>query len=153
MKLLLRTSKIIIWKVWFKSFLSMTFSFRIQMYRCRQVDFLMLISIKLCQKCWKIFCKNFNIVKFKCNLLPLRCLLESILSLCEMNGTFLSAHINTKRLLTSVALLLRLSKWGTVPDTITEFSLLFNYLVKSMIYFAIWLIIFPVRRSLFLACK
>ena len=65
----------------------------------------------------KVSTKTLTPLKFKCNLLSLRCLLESILSLslCETNGIFLSAHINSKRLLTSVALLLRLSKRGTMP--------------------------------------
>ena len=142
MELLFRTSKIIIWYVWFKKFLSMTF-------------FLLLVTIKLCQKCWKSFCKNFNTVKFKfkCNLLSLRCFLESIISLCAMNGIFLSAHINTEPLLTLAALLLRLSKRGTMPDTITELSVFFNDVVQSMINFAIWLAVFSVRRSFLPACK
>ena len=70
-----------------------------------------------------------------------------------MNGIFLSAHINTKRLLTSVTLLLRLSKRGTMPDTITELPLFFNYVVKSVIDFAIWLAVFSVRRSFVPTCK
>ena len=68
----------------------------------------------------KFSAKTLTPLKFKCNLISFRCLLESILSICEMNGIFLSAHINTKRLLTSVALLLRLSKRVTMPDTITK---------------------------------
>ena len=69
-----------------------------------------------------------------------------------MNGIFLSDHINTKRLLTSAALLLRLSKRGTMPDTITELPLFFN-VVKSMIDFAIWLPVLSVRRSFVPTCK
>ena len=70
-----------------------------------------------------------------------------------MNGIFLSAHITTKRLLTSVAFLLRLSKRGTMPDTITELPLLFNDVEKCMIDFAVWLAVFSVRRSFVPVCK
>ena len=137
MELLFRTSKIIIWKVWFKSFLSMTFSFRIQMYRCRQVDFLMLMSIKLCQKCWKIFCKNFNTVKIQMQLTLIK-MFAGVYTFTVWNKWIsLSEHINNKRLLSSFVLLLRLSKRGTMPDTITELPLFFNDVFKSMIDFAI----------------
>ena len=80
-------------------------------------------------------------------------MLESTLSLCEINGKFLSVHINTKHLLTSVALLLRLSKPGMMPDTITELPLFFNYVVTSIIDFEIWLAAFSVRRSFVPMCK
>ena len=52
-----------------------------------------------------------------------------------MSGIFLSPHINTKRLLTLVALLLELSKRGMMPDTMTELPLFFNDVGKSMIDF------------------
>ena len=115
----------------------MTFSFRIQMYRRWQIDFLLLMSIKLCQKMLKnsekFSAKILTPLKFKRNLLSLKCFLESVLSQCEMNGIFLSAHINNKRLLTSVALLLRLSKGGTMPNAITELPLFFNGVVKGCV--------------------
>ena len=60
--------------------------------------------VKNAKKC---SAKTLTPLKFKYNLLSLKCLLESILSLCEMNGILLSAHINTNWLLTSVALSLR----------------------------------------------
>ena len=81
----------------------------------------------------KFSAKILTPLKFKRNLLSLKCFLESVLSQCEMNGIFLSAHINNKRLLTSVALLLRLSKRGTMPNTITELPLFFNGVVKGCV--------------------
>ena len=80
-------------------------------------------------------------------LLSLRYLLEIILSVWERKRISLFPHLATKRLLTSFALLLRLSILWKIPDTLTEFPSVINDITNSIIDFAIWLDVFPLRKS------
>ena len=90
--------------------------------------------------------KTFILLKFRCNLLSMICLLEFILSLWERKGISLSPHVATKQLLTSFALLLRLSNLGAILEIITEFPFFVNGTANS-IDFGIWLAVFPPRKS------
>lgn len=90
--------------------------------------------------------KTFILLKFRCNLLSITCLLEFILSLWERKGISLSPHVATKQLLTSFALLLRLSNLGAILETITEFPFFVKGTANS-IDFGIWLAAFPLRKS------
>ena len=62
----------------------------------------------------------------KCNLLSFKFLLGSMMSLWQRNDIFLSLHIKTRRLLTSVVLLSSLSDLGTIADIDKVFVSFFN---------------------------
>ena len=81
----------------------------------------------------KFSAKTFIPLWFKCNLLSLRCLLESIFSLWEINGMFHSLHISNKRLLISVTLLLRLLPLFQSVDKIFDTAFLI-YIKKLNIH-------------------
>ena len=84
----------------------------------------------------------------KCNLLSLRWFSGWIELVWSIYGMFHSAHIWTKRQLTSLALLLRLSFLGTIRDTDILLSLDFNESASSIIDLAIWLAVHSEFRSL-----
>ena len=91
------------------------------------------MSIRLEQN----FCKNSNAIRIEMKITFVRCLLGSMVSQWDILGKLLCLYINSKRLLTSAALLLSSSNLGAIPETAIVFSFFFKDIHISIIHLVI----------------